>query len=192
MPDASDAEPDFESDPDDDFAIDFEEMFRIIEQQAQTPLTVEEIATTLDDTELDDRVWIRLGSVIDYRDASMLALEHPDVRAYLATRWFEWEVGNGGLHQFFFNCGDDPELVGLILEGFSHLGCDDTRRVLEQDIIPIAEAEADWRESLRIGAIEMFSQSYEVSRLPEFDDRVEIHDTERVRMVRANPERFAR
>ena len=59
-------------------------------------LTEQDIAS-LDDTQLDDRVWSRLVARFDPGDPDTLMTLPPGVRAYLATRLFEWEVGNGGL-----------------------------------------------------------------------------------------------
>jgi Domain of unknown function (DUF4375) len=112
--------------------------------QAETPLTVAEIESLVDD-DLDDRVWCRLSSLIDYLDASQIASEDADVAAYLATRVFEWEVGNGGLHQYFFNF-PDPDHLALVLGGYDHLGLAEARHVIEDVVAPLAEAEAAWRE----------------------------------------------
>jgi hypothetical protein len=158
--------------------------------QAATPLTVAETESLVDD-DLDNRVWCRLSSLIDYFDASQLASEDADVAAYLATRVFEWEVGNGGLHQYFFNF-PDPDHLAVVLEGYAHLGLDETRCIVEDVVAPLAEAEAGWRESLRDGSIATFFESYPASSLPEYEDRIGEHDSERVGLIRSMPEKFAR
>lgn len=150
-------------------------------------LTETDIAS-LDDIELDDRVWARLSSRVDPGDPDALMALPPGVRAYLATRLFEWEVGNGGLHQYFFNY-PSPDLLALVLDGYSCLGLHDARRVVEE-LVPVAETEGAWRESLRDGTIEGFFGSYPESRLPSYDDRIGYHDDVRVRYVRAHPELF--
>lgn len=160
------------------------------QRQAEQPVSVEEIAT-LDDSDLDDRIWMRLSTIIAYRDAAGLRAEDPLVSAYLATRTFEWEVGNGGLHQYFFNF-DDPDLLAVVLDGYSTLGLHHARRDLEEIVAPIAAAEAAWRASLRDGNLQTFADSYDVTQLPEFDERIGLHDAERVQMVRANASTFAR
>lgn len=56
---------------------------------------------------------------------------------------------------------------------------------------PLAEREAGRRDSLGGGTIETFLASYVDSALPEFDDRIEAHDAERIRFVRSQPDAFA-
>jgi len=157
---------------------------------ADAPLTAAEIESLVDD-DLDDRVWLRLSSFVDYHDPAQIAAEDPDVAAYLATRVFEWEVGNGGLHQYFFNF-PDPDHLAVVLEGYTHLGLAETRRVVEDVVAPLAQAEAAWRESLRDGSIATFFESYPASSLPAYDHRIGEHDADRVRLVRSVPEKFAR
>jgi hypothetical protein len=157
---------------------------------AETPLTVAEIDSLADD-DLDDRVWCRLSSLVDYFDAAQIASEDADVASYLATRVFEWEVGNGGLHQYFFNF-PDPAHLAVVLEGYAHLGLVETRRIVEDVVAPLAREEAAWRESLRDGSISTFFESYPATSLPEYDSRIGEHDAERVRLIRTVPEKFAR
>jgi hypothetical protein len=151
-------------------------------------LTEADIAS-LDDTDLDDRVWSRLVAHLDPDDPEALMAQPAGVRAYVTTRLFEWEVGNGGLHQYFFN-HPDPDLLALVLDGYTHLGLPNARRIVEELVAPVAEAEHAWRESLRDGTIETFFGSYPESRLPGYDDRIVMHDDVRVRYVRAHPELF--
>jgi Domain of unknown function (DUF4375) len=159
--------------------------------RVEAPLTVAEIASLVDDDDLDDRVWLRLSSLVDYFDAAQIASEDPDVAAYLATRVFEWELGNGGLHQYFFNF-PDPDHLAVVLEGYAHLGLAETRRIVEDVVAPLAHAEAGWRESLRDGSIATFFESYPATSLPAYDHRIGEHDAERVRLIRSLPEKFAR
>jgi hypothetical protein len=77
-----------------------------------------------------------------------------------------------------------------VLDGYSYLGLQDARRVVEEVVTPVAEAELGWRESLRDGTIEGFFGSYPESRLPGYDDRIVMHDDVRVRYVRAHPGLF--
>lgn len=74
-----------------------------------------------------------------------------------------------------------------MLEGYSRLGLEDARRVVEEIVAPIASEEAAWPEALRDGTIETFFEPYVESRLPEYDERIEFHDAERLQLVRANP-----
>jgi Domain of unknown function (DUF4375) len=154
-----------------------------------TALTVEDIAS-LPDAELDDWLWMRLCGVVDADSvASVGALPEPQ-RAYYATRLFEWEVMNGGLHQYFFN-HPEPELLDLVLDGYRLLDLDDQATVVREVVAPLAEREAELRDSLRDGTIETFMASYVESALPDFDDRIEAHDAKRIRFVRSQPDAFA-
>jgi Domain of unknown function (DUF4375) len=166
---------------------DYREMGRRWES---TALTVQDIASLPDD-ELDDWLWTRLCRVVGAGSAASIgALPQPQ-RAYFATRLFEWEVMNGGLHQYFFN-HPDPGLLDLVLDGYRLLGLDDQATVVREVVAPLAEREAGWRDSLRDGTtIETFMASYVESALPELDDRIEAHDAERVRFVRSQPDAFA-
>ncbi len=153
-----------------------------------TALTVEDIVS-LSDTELDDWLWIRLSGVVDGSAATIAALPEPH-RAYYSTRLFEWEVMNGGLHQYFFN-HPEPELLDLVLDGYRLLRLDAQAAMIRELVAPLAEREASWREALRDGTIESFMESYAESALPQFDERIEQHDADRVRFVRGQPGDFA-
>ena len=161
-----------------------------VRAQRETPLTVEEISS-LDGDQLDDRVWMRTAHVVDISDLAVLAKQHPLVRAYITTRMFEWEIGNGGLHQWFFN-HQRPEELALVLEGYDTLGRTEVRVLLEELVAPIAADEDEWRESLRNGRLETFFDSYPETDLAQLDEQVGWHDEERFAILRANPELFAR
>ena len=153
-------------------------------------MTEAEIAATADDYMLDDRLWLRYVTLAAGTTAADVAALPEGVRAYFATRLFEWEVMNGGLHQFFFN-NPDPAMLDLALEGYEYLGLGDVAALIREIVAPIAAREAEWRESLRDGRIETFMESYVESELPDFDERIEVHDAERLSFVRANPSTFA-
>jgi Domain of unknown function (DUF4375) len=153
-----------------------------------TALRIEDIVS-FPDAELDDWLWTRLCDVVDASAASIGSLPETQ-RAYFATRLFEWEVMNGGLHQYFFN-HPEPELLDLVLDGYRLLGLEHQATVVRELVAPLAKREASWRDSLRDGTIETFMESYVESALPEFDDRIEEHDAERLRFVRSRPYAFA-
>jgi hypothetical protein len=167
-----------------------EDFFEAMQQMQTTPLTPELVAE-LPDERLDDWVWARCATFADPCDYETLAPLQEGVRAYVVTRLFEWEVGNGGLHQYFFN-HPSTDLLGLVLDGYAYLGLETARRIVEEDVAPIAEREREWRESLRDSSIETFANSYADTELTQFDERIELHDAERIRYVRANPTLFAR
>ncbi len=145
-----------------------------------------EIAAQLDDVTLDDMVW----EDISYGTDGNLDEMSDAVRAFYATRLFEWEVGNGGLHQFFFN-HPTPEVVAAVIEGYRFLGVVPSADLVADLIAPLASQEQEWRESIRDGSIETFMDSYAESLLPEADEQVRLHDVERMALVRSNPALFA-
>ena len=162
--------------------------FTEIERKRDMPLESSEIGG-LSDSDLDDRVWLRWA--IDVADVPTLRGYDPAVRAYLATRLFEWEIGNGGLHQYFFNY-PSPDLLSVVLEGYAFFGLDEVRDLVETSVQPIAAREQEWRESLRDGTIETFFDSYPETDFNDLDEQVGFHDEVRVAYIRANPELFAR
>lgn len=163
----------------------FEEQDRL----AARRITADEIAVLSDD-ELDDHVWLRLCQLVGSGQAPDLAAMQPRLRAYYVTRLFEWEVMNGGLHQYFFN-HPDPDLLELILDSYPILGLPEQAEAIRELIAPLESQESAWRESLRDGTIETFFESYVESALPDFDDRIELHDPERVSFIRAHASDFA-
>ena len=153
-------------------------------------LTVDELAS-LPPSRLDDRVWTRLVQLVDVDSPTALRSEDPDIAAYLSTRLFEWQVMNGGLHQYFFNY-PDPDQLDVVLDGYDRLGLHEVRATIEATVAPIANREAEWRESLRDGRIETFFGSYGTTELDALDEHVQMFDHVRIERIRAHPERFAR
>lgn len=165
-----------------------DDFFRESAELRSAPLTPEAIIEA-DDDHLDSWVWTRMLAFVNPGIPENLANWPRGVQAYMATRLFEWESGNGGLHQYFFNY-PNPGLLAVVLDGYSALGLDEVRRVVEEVVAPVAANEEAWRESLRDGRIETFFESYSESQLPEYDERIGHHDVERIRYVRANPLQF--
>lgn len=158
-------------------------------RMSETPVTAGMIAE-LPDSKLDDHIWLRLTSRVsmDRRD-DMEAL-HPAVRAYLVTRMFDWEVGNGGLRQYFLNFTDRPWFLPLVLDGYTILGLDDQRRVIEDRIMPVAYS-AKEASILTQDRADFFGPGRQKSQLDELNDLIDQHDDVRVALIRSNPELFA-
>ena len=77
----------------------------------------EDEASPLEWETFDDELWLPLSDKIT--DPSELEdYPHP-VGVYLATRWLEWEVGNGGFAQAAYNI---PEWFELAAIGYTSLG----------------------------------------------------------------------
>jgi Domain of unknown function (DUF4375) len=151
----------------------------------ETAVTKHMIAT-LEDSELDDRIWSRLLDRYSF-DETSLATTPKEVRAYLATREFEWEVGNGGLFQYFHNYPSE-QLLAHVIEGYSLLDLEEAQAALETVIWPIAKREAAWSATLEDE--NEFSKGYIESELPRYDHLVANHDAERIKFVRAHTKYF--
>ena len=144
---------------------------------------------SLDDRVLDEHLWNRTCRLAPSGAGEDVATMPAGARAFHATRLFEWEVGNGGLHQFFFN-HPEPEIIEAVAEGYEVFGVPESARVIRDLVAPLAARESEWRESLRDGRIETFFDSYPQSQLDQFGGRVGRHDIERLAYVQANPESF--
>jgi hypothetical protein len=143
---------------------------------SEAPLTAAMIAE-LPDSRLDSYVWRRLCSRVSMGSRDDIEAMHPLVRAYLVTRMFDWEVGNGGLRQYF-------------LDGYTTLGLDDQRRVIEERIVPVAYSAKERRMRSR-DRVDFFGPRRKKSQLDELNDLIGEHDGERIALIRANPELFA-
>src|ERR1700738_3271891 len=135
------------------------------------PLTAE-LVDRLSDDDLDDRLWQQLTRRAPPTDRSAVGALRPRVRAYYATRVFEWEVGNGGLYQYFLNWEGQPWLLALVLEGYDTLGLTAMRRLIEGTIAPVAMSDEE-RRLRAANRREPFGPQSEISRLNEFDDLIE-------------------
>ena len=152
-------------------------------------MTAEDISSLPDD-ELDDWLSTRMSLVVGEPSAAAVAALPEAQRAYYATRMFEWEVMNGGLHQYFFN-NPDPDLLDLVVEGYRLLSLEGQATVVREVVAPLATREAEWRESLRDGTVQSFMDAYVESALPDLDDRIEAHDADRLALVRNHAQVFA-
>lgn len=167
----------------------FRQFMQATRHMSETPVTAAMIAG-LPDSELDDHVWLRLCSRVRTDSRGDIEALHPLVRAYLVTRMFDWEVGNGGLRQYFLNFGDRPWFLPLVLDGYTALGLDDQRGVIEERIIPVAWS-AEGRRIRSQHRIDLGRRPLAKSRLDELSGLVGEHDAVRVALIRANPGLFA-
>jgi hypothetical protein len=103
---------------------------------------------------------------------------------------FDWEVGNGGLRQYFLNFEDRPWFLPLVLDGYTALGLDDQRRVIEERIVPVA-CSTEERRIRSQDRIDFGRHPLKKSRLDELNDLIGEHDGVRVALIRANPGLFA-
>jgi hypothetical protein len=158
------------------------------QQMRETPLTAH-LISSLSDEELDDLIWIRLWSRPGLLTKAGFAQLRPTVRAYCATRIFEWQVGNGGVYQFFLNWESEPWLVAEVIRGYNLLGLRDQRRLIEEFVAPTAtlQSEIELREQNRA---EPRGGTGERSQLNQFDQQVGDHTAERLRLLRTQADDF--
>lgn len=166
----------------------FGQFIQSTRQLSETPVTTAMIAE-LPEAKLDDHIWLRLHSRVDVGSRGDIEALHPLVRAYLVTRIFEWEVGNGGLRQYFLNFGNRPWFLPLVLDGYTALGLDAQRRVIVERIVPVAYSAKERRTRSR-DRIDFFGPRRKKSQLDELNDLIGQHDDVRVALIRANPELF--
>jgi hypothetical protein len=166
----------------------FRQFMQSTRHMGETPVTAAMIAE-LPDSKLDDHVWLRLHSRVGTGSRDDIDALHPLVRAYLVTRMFDWEVGNGGLRQYFLNFEDRPWFLPLVLDGYTTLGLDDQRRVVEERIVPVAYSAEERRIRSR-DRVDFSRRPLKKSQLDELNDLIGEHDEVRVALIRANPELF--
>lgn len=136
-----------------------------------------DVQGTPDDDVLDDHLWARLG-VRTGDDPEAVASLPDELRAYYATRLFEWECGSGGVTGFLDTAA---WIAPHVAEGLE---------------LPEAAAafEALW-SSPTVHRL-MTDDSYEPTddEIAELDTLAEAagsHDHDRVALVRRHPEAFS-
>ena len=161
----------------------FQAMRETLDTYASTPITRSMIAS-LSNSELDSRVWLRLSRRFSVSDPRILRRLPPTMRAYLSTRLFEWEVGNGGIVQYLWNY---PNLAFLevVGGGYGILGMQIQQRTVDNRILPAARHEAK-----RLRSMSHFVDAYSIHALTELDALVEAHDDVRVAFIRSHPDSF--
>jgi hypothetical protein len=148
----------------------------------------------LPDDELDDSVWLDLADRIGRLDEGSFDRLAAPVRAFYATRVFEWQVGNGGLYQFFLNYDHLPWFITAVLDGYTALGLEDQRQVLEREVLPVAGTSDE--QQLRDSERRSPSLGWrsvppgERSRLNALDHRIGEHTAIRLAMVRSRADLF--
>ena len=76
-----------------------------------------DVASPLEWGTFDDELWLLLSDRIT--NPSQLDDYPPPVGVYLASRWLQWEVGNGGFAQAAYNI---PEWFEVAATGYAALG----------------------------------------------------------------------
>jgi hypothetical protein len=134
----------------------------------------------------DDQLWLLLTARVDTPDHAA-SLPEP-VWVYLASRWLEWEVGNGGFPQAAYNIPDWFELGEL---AYRKLGRDAAAALIARARRMITTGESRGFIARRIG--ELFAQFRE-SKLAELDAELDAvgwwADDTRLAYVRKNRAAF--
>jgi hypothetical protein len=138
----------------------------------------------------DDELWRLLTSRIDTPEQAS-TLPEP-VWVYLASRWLEWEVGNGGFAQAAYNI---PDWLPLGESAYRKLGLDRAALLIARarELLDEGERRGDAFDAASIH--ELFEQ-FAKSRLSELDRQLDDANfwAEEVRLsyVRSNREAFRR
>jgi len=104
-------------------------------------------ASPLERGTFDDALWVLLSGRIT--DPSQLdSYPHP-VGVYLASRWLQWEVGNGGFAQAAYNI---PEWFEMAAIGYAALGKPKAVALIKE-ALRMLSSERDTRRSARSSAI---------------------------------------
>jgi len=148
---------------------------------------------SLPDAQLDDEVWLAMSAIVRQRGGNTraaLATLTPGQRMYYATRLLEWEAGNGGMAQYFFN-GEDATIDDAI-GGYELLGHPEWAQIV-RDAKSIAAQELATMPASRGRDPEAINDYLEHSRLNDIDGRfasVPWADDLRIAYVRAHPDEF--
>jgi hypothetical protein len=139
-----------------------------------------DVEGTADDEVLDDHLWLRLG-VRTGDDPEAVASLSDDLRAYYATRLFEWECESGGVSGFVDTAA---WIAPHVAEGYRYLELPEAAAAFEEL----------WSSPIVHGLIA--DDSYvptdeEVVELNSLARAVGTHDTDRIALARRHPERFS-
>lgn len=94
-------------------------------------------------------------------------------------------MGNGGLRQYFLNFEGGPWFLPLVLDGYTALGLDDQRRVIEERIVPVA-CSAEEERSRSQDRTDFGRRPVKESQFDVLDGLIGEHDDVRVALIRAN------
>jgi hypothetical protein len=154
-----------------------EELFANTRRHAEMPV---DVLATLDDSELDDHLSMRLAALVG-EDVLAVAALSEDLRAYYVTRSFEREVGSGGVTGFLdWGAGLGP----LVAAGYRRLG------------LVTASVAFDTLWSLQTLRRLAESEAYEPTDAEEAElqrcaEAIGWHDPERLAFVRSHPDVFS-
>jgi hypothetical protein len=144
----------------------FESVRELLERDAREPLP---------DEELDDQLWLLLTKRIESpRDLRGLP---PEIGIYFASRYLQWEVGNGGFAQAASNI---PEWFALAETGYGALGQPASAALIKEARMLLSDNEHELAE--REAQLEKLD-----AKIPQEGWEI---DAERVRYVRQHRTAF--
>ena len=160
----------------------FKSAAALLEHDARSPMPWEE---------LDDALWLLLAPhVQDIKAARRLPAP---MRHWLAARYMEWEVGNGGFAQAAFNI---PQWFAFAAEGYEAMGKPQAAALIREAMTMLpAERRQLAGRGLFAATIGRVFDHFKTSDMRPFDGRIEDVDwwTDQQRMdyVRRQREAFA-
>lgn len=142
----------------------------------------------LGDDDFDDELWLLLLQHIDM--PSDLAKFDQVVSVYFASRYMEWEVGNGGFAQAAYNI---PEWFDPAASAYRQLGLETAAMLIQEAASIMRKGEARGRK-FNARAIGKLFQQFRESKLAKLDNRLDDvgwwADEQRLRYVRKNRAAF--
>jgi hypothetical protein len=149
-------------------------------------------ASPLEWSAFDDALWLLLSDRI--ADPSQLDRYPPPVGVYLASRWLEWEVGNGGFAQAAYNI---PEWFERAETGYAALGKPKAVALIEEALQMLSKERDTLRRKGLLNApmiIHKVFRHFSESDMATLDARIPEDewwiDEERVAYVRKNRDAF--
>jgi Domain of unknown function (DUF4375) len=148
-------------------------------------------ASPLEWETFDGELWSLLCGRIT--DPSELLNYPPPVSVYLATRWLQWEVGNGGFAQAAYN---GPEWFEMAASGYADLGKPKAVALIKEALQMLSnERDTLMRKGLNDKAtIHEVFRHFSESDMSALDDRIPDDewwiDEQRVAYVRKNRDAF--
>jgi hypothetical protein len=148
-------------------------------------------ASPLEWSAFDDQLWLLLCARIT--KPSQLDSYQPPVGVYLASRWLEWEVGNGGFAQAAFNI---PEWFEAAAIGYAALGKPKAVALIKEALQMLSNERDSLRRKglLNKPTLHGLSRHFKESDIATLDARIPADewwiDEERVAYVRKNRDAF--
>lgn len=122
---------------------------------------------------LDDKVWMILG---EYFTEPQDLMKYPDeFTIYFASRYLEWEVGNGGFAQAAYNI---PEWFTLALKGYKYFNKTNSVKLIEKAIELLTPEQEELKKKSLIpsNSIEEVFSHFKESQMAALDKEISDED----------------